>query len=242
MSHASRPRESDNIDFRQLEIEIHNIIEATEKYKRENDAKLRAMNQKVSTYEEFREIVNAAHLKPISTADKQKPAQKVWNSTLTSKNNTEISYPLPSAKFIMSEYPIPSNGHEFEKYWRKLSTKTEFERFEFLKLIGGTTIAQIFKSEIIFSLHGEIISTLMAFDSLYVTDFVMVVEILQAMTQAKRFNLTLQFLSAEDKIMCHNLFEKLWKSMGDKLQDLADSGISEITINNLMSCYNVNIH
>ena len=42
------------IDFKKLERELHNAIETDARYWRENDAKFRAVNQKVGSYEEFR--------------------------------------------------------------------------------------------------------------------------------------------------------------------------------------------
>jgi len=47
-------RKEDKVDFGKLEKEITNAVEADQKYWRENDAKLRAVHQKVATYEEFR--------------------------------------------------------------------------------------------------------------------------------------------------------------------------------------------
>lgn len=42
------------IDFRKLEKELDSAVEAEAKYWRENDAKFRAVNQKVASYDEFR--------------------------------------------------------------------------------------------------------------------------------------------------------------------------------------------
>ena len=42
------------IDFDILEEELEKAIVADEKYQRENDAKFRAVEQKVATYDEFR--------------------------------------------------------------------------------------------------------------------------------------------------------------------------------------------
>lgn len=42
------------IDFSALEKELNRAVEADKKYHRENDAKFRAIHQKVATYEEFR--------------------------------------------------------------------------------------------------------------------------------------------------------------------------------------------
>ena len=43
-----------DIDVRKLERELARAVEADRKYSRENDAKFRAVHQKVATYEEFR--------------------------------------------------------------------------------------------------------------------------------------------------------------------------------------------
>lgn len=61
--------EGEGIDFRKLEKELALAVEADEKYLRENDAKFRAVNQRVGSYEEFRDIVSAAHLKPLERKD-----------------------------------------------------------------------------------------------------------------------------------------------------------------------------
>jgi len=47
-------RKEDKVDFNKLEIELANAVEADQRYWRENDAKLRAVQQKVATYDEFR--------------------------------------------------------------------------------------------------------------------------------------------------------------------------------------------
>lgn len=61
--------EDEGIDFRKLEKELALAVEADEKYLRENDAKFRAVNQRVGSYEEFRDIVSAAHLQPLERKD-----------------------------------------------------------------------------------------------------------------------------------------------------------------------------
>lgn len=44
----------ENIDIGKLERELVTALEADKKYSRENDAKFRAVQQRVQTYEEFR--------------------------------------------------------------------------------------------------------------------------------------------------------------------------------------------
>lgn len=47
---------SDIINFSCLEKELQAALEADRKYQRENDAKFRALNQNVASYEEFRHV------------------------------------------------------------------------------------------------------------------------------------------------------------------------------------------
>ncbi len=46
------------IDLSKLERELVGALQADRKYSRENDAKFRAVNQRVATYEEFRQVLN----------------------------------------------------------------------------------------------------------------------------------------------------------------------------------------
>ncbi|XP_011309083.1 coiled-coil domain-containing protein 103 [Fopius arisanus] len=53
------------INFKDLEEELQSAVKADDLYKLQNDAKLRAVEQNVPNYEQFRQMVKAAHLKPM---------------------------------------------------------------------------------------------------------------------------------------------------------------------------------
>ncbi|XP_056157933.1 coiled-coil domain-containing protein 103 [Lampris incognitus] len=103
-------REGELINFSALERELCAAVEADQRYQRENDAKLRAINQKVGSYEEFRDIVLSCHLKPLERKDKEGAARKQpWNplvssskahNSLLSHSNTQ--HPVVS---LATEYP-----------------------------------------------------------------------------------------------------------------------------------------
>ncbi|XP_023602700.1 coiled-coil domain-containing protein 103 isoform X2 [Myotis lucifugus] len=88
---------NDIIDFKALEKELQAAVTADEKYQRENAAKFRAMEQRVASYEEFRGIVLASHLKPLERKDKIGGTRTVpWNCHTTPRRTspdetTEIS-------------------------------------------------------------------------------------------------------------------------------------------------------
>lgn len=46
-----------SIDYKNLEEELHAVLAADELYKLQNDAKIRAIEQAVPTYEHFRQMV-----------------------------------------------------------------------------------------------------------------------------------------------------------------------------------------
>lgn len=68
-------------DIQCVESFCHNLIKANVLNKLQNDAKLRAINS-TKTYDEFKDIVDAAHLQPLNRTDKQnmKTQSRLWNS------------------------------------------------------------------------------------------------------------------------------------------------------------------
>ncbi|XP_072321386.1 dynein axonemal assembly factor 19 [Eucyclogobius newberryi] len=76
------------IDFRALEKELRGSVQSEQKYHRENEAKLRAVDQRVGSYDQFRSLVLASHLKPLERQDLQgAPRKQPWNP-VTAGNGT----------------------------------------------------------------------------------------------------------------------------------------------------------
>ena len=59
------------IDFKKLEKDLFAAVEEDARYQRENDAKFRAIEQKVGSYEEFKDIVAASHLRSLDKKDRE---------------------------------------------------------------------------------------------------------------------------------------------------------------------------
>ena len=55
---ADKPKSHDDesLNFDKLEKELNAAVNADQRYWRENDAKFRAVHQKVATYEEFKSV------------------------------------------------------------------------------------------------------------------------------------------------------------------------------------------
>merc|ERR1712080_587006 len=75
---------SEDVNFSRLEKEFISAQSTDEKYTRENDAKFRAVHQKVKSYEEFRDIVAASHLCPVDMNDlsKLEKHNQPWNTCI----------------------------------------------------------------------------------------------------------------------------------------------------------------
>ncbi|XP_038635576.1 coiled-coil domain-containing protein 103 isoform X2 [Scyliorhinus canicula] len=141
--------ESETLDFKALETELQTALFLDEKYKRENDAKFRAIHQKVGSYEEFRDIVLASHLKPLDLRDKLGARNQPWNicarSTCT-KDNVQVGL----SKHSNSQ---PKTAEEFSRDWRRYYS-TEPEKYTFLLNLGGQLLGKIFHTEIGFGFLG----------------------------------------------------------------------------------------
>uniref|UniRef100_A0A669DK74 Dynein attachment factor N-terminal domain-containing protein n=1 Tax=Oreochromis niloticus TaxID=8128 RepID=A0A669DK74_ORENI len=76
----------DVIDFSALERELQVVVESERRHQRENDAKLRAVSQRAS-YDQFRDLVLACHMKPLEKKDKDSaPRKQPWNPVARSNN------------------------------------------------------------------------------------------------------------------------------------------------------------
>ncbi|XP_049416325.1 coiled-coil domain-containing protein 103 [Epinephelus fuscoguttatus] len=72
--------ERDVIDFSALERELQMAVESERRYQRENEAKLRAVSQRVASYSQFRDLVLSCHLRPLDKKDKDGASRRQpWN-------------------------------------------------------------------------------------------------------------------------------------------------------------------
>src|SRR5581483_4651936 len=130
---------------------------------------------------------------------------------------------------------------EFEQIWREL--ESDKDRYNFLKSLyhAASPSGNLIFAEVSFGSLGDMASALSEFDDL-VDDFCFVVYMLHSLSRAKRFSLSLQFLTCDERQECKKLFHKLWRSMSDKQQDLAENNITELTINDLMKIYEIDMY
>ncbi|XP_069702564.1 coiled-coil domain-containing protein 103 isoform X2 [Periplaneta americana] len=228
----------DTIDFEALEAELDAAIQEDAKYWRENDAKLRAVEQRVATYDEFRELVKASHLKPLDKTEKLNNLQakkgSIWNSLASKKKQRfEPGTSQSGSSSVQHDQHIPTTTVEFMRQWRALDVR---DRLSLLKYVGSTKIGQLMKSEIPVGMLGEILQALLELPS-NTSDVIFAVRLLEALAEAKRFNLSLQFLSSVEKATCEQLLEKMSSSFQNCQQDLGEEGITEWTLCELKNKY-----
>ncbi|XP_046670676.1 coiled-coil domain-containing protein 103 [Homalodisca vitripennis] len=230
------------VDFKELEKELKESIKEDKKYWRENDAKLRAVNQNVSTYEEFRDMVKAAHLKPLEKSERLGADNRqkgcIWNSFVDRKPD------LPPLKNMEIENVLNDIRNDDEsvtgfRYVRKFSLlRTNEERYKLLMKTGTEELGNIFKTEIPTGVLGRIVEALLCFMPA-VNEIIFVTQVLEILSKTKRFTITLDFLTREEKDFCSKLMGKLDESLKDNQQDLAEQGVTEWTITTLRSKYKV---
>nr|XP_028557949.1 coiled-coil domain-containing protein 103 [Podarcis muralis]XP_028557950.1 coiled-coil domain-containing protein 103 [Podarcis muralis] len=191
------------IDFRALEKELEEAIAADEKYQRENEAKFRAVHQKVATYEEFRDIVLASHLKPLEKKDKVgKKRNVLWNSHAVKANLKQESEVHLSQELEQ----LPKTSAEFYRYWHRCMKNSQ-ERYQLLLQLGSQNLGQIFQTDLAFGFLGEFLAVFS--ENICLKDRHSVLEILESFSGTKRFGLNVALMSEPEKKSCRQLFEKL---------------------------------
>ncbi|KAM6041935.1 dynein axonemal assembly factor 19 [Chlamydotis macqueenii] len=186
-----------------LERELRAAVAADERWERENDAKLRAMRQRVPSYEEFRNIVLASHLKPLEKKDKMGKRRNVlWNPCAA-----HAKAPQASDVEIPQELDqLPRTSAEFYRDWRRC-LRSGKEKYQLLLELGGKTLSRIFQADLGFGLLGEFLTVLA--ENVCREDRDAVLEILQSLPDTKRFGLNVDLLSELEKESSRDLFRKL---------------------------------
>merc|ERR1712227_859182 len=119
-------------NIREVEEAVSSLIGKEDRYKLENAAKFRAVEQKVGSYEEFKGIVDGCHLKPLDKKEEidsiLKPNQHDWT---VAKENKEMTTSEPSRKLDYTVETSVKTYSEFKQMWRKAKSDSK-KRLEIL--------------------------------------------------------------------------------------------------------------
>ncbi|NXU21993.1 CC103 protein, partial [Thalassarche chlororhynchos] len=197
------------LDPAALERELQAAVAADERRERENDAKLRAVRQRVPSYEEFRNIVLASHLKPLEKKDKiGKRRNVLWNPCAA-----HAKAPQASDVEIPQELDqLPGTSAEFYRDWRRC-LKSGKEKYQLLLELGGNALGRIFQADLGFGLLGEFLTVLA--ENVCHEDRDAILQILQSLSGTKRFGLNVDLLSESEKESSRDLFRKLQSTSRD---------------------------
>eukprot|EP00056_Hartaetosiga_gracilis_P013817 m.232734 g.232734 ORF g.232734 m.232734 type:complete len:260 (-) comp13903_c0_seq14:1538-2317(-) len=209
---------SQSVDFDKLHNAVHSAIESEDKYWRENDAKFRAVNQKVGSYEEFEDIVKASHLKSID----EDITQLNLHNTGVNRHHTGrgkqrnrrqmlLAHKEEGHMTVLSKDPLPLDikdivdSRTFTLTWN--SKQTSNEKYKLLVELGGKRIYHIFKPELPYELFKEFICVIK--ECLNLDDGDTLCKLIKAFCRTQRFSITRSFFEEEDIQMIRDIVESL---------------------------------
>ncbi|XP_040392409.1 coiled-coil domain-containing protein 103 [Cygnus olor] len=191
------------LDLGALHEELQAALAADEKHARENSAKFRAVRQRVASYEEFRDIVLASHLKPLEKKDKMGNKRNVlWNPCAGHTKGQQAG----DMEIPQELDQLPGTSAEFYRDWRRY-LKSRKEKYQLLLKLEGKALGRIFQADLGFGLLGEFLAVLA--ENICHKDRDAVLQILQSLSGTKRFGLNVDLLSESEKESTRDLFRKL---------------------------------
>nr|CAH8826331.1 unnamed protein product [Trichobilharzia regenti] len=110
------------INMHNLEREMNSAVVKESRYWIENDAKIRAVQQGVPTYDDFKELVAGCHLKPLERSELINSSSKKssWNYSATLVNNSTTSFEPKSNSSINTK--TCTTPQEFLSHWRQIKS------------------------------------------------------------------------------------------------------------------------
>lgn len=178
-------------------------------------------------------MVRGAHLKPVPgglNSIKPQNRPRIWNNLATSKrtsetDNLEDHKPSPPTNYSLNQLP---KSAQFLNSWQQSDSQS---RLSILYTLGPAGLNNIFTIDMPTALLGEIFDALFCFNP--TNEVGAVIQLMEALTKIKRFNLIIHFLNMTEKAACQRLIQKLLASLVHQEQDLAEKGITEWSIQEL---------
>ncbi|XP_064094922.1 coiled-coil domain-containing protein 103-like isoform X1 [Macrobrachium nipponense] len=145
---------------------------------------------------------------------------------------------VPSMALEIPHFDVnnpPNTTEGLVQLWERLDLA---ERLELLRNLPVQATEKLAAGLVAGSLLGDAITTLLAFTPT-VNDVVMVVNMLQALTLAKRFALSVTLVCGEERWAWGRLLEKLQLALSERPQDLAELNVTEWTLAQLKLKFNL---
>ncbi|XP_014217436.1 coiled-coil domain-containing protein 103-like [Copidosoma floridanum] len=200
------------VDFESLESELEDALKTDELYKVQNDAKLRAMEQRVPTYDHFRGMVLTAHLKPLDRSELQRKAQVSWNRACND-GAPKFEAPPPSREVASKGDSSGGISSELLAAWKSLADSPA--KFELLVRHKDSLRDKYFKVEVPSDFLRDALKV--CFDVCGKGATVPeVVGVLEAFAECGRFSLSLAMIPASERPCVKHLFEKLLDAVDNR--------------------------
>jgi len=132
-----------------LQRSMLGALEHDQKKQQVNDAKLRAVAQRVE-YDDFEKLVLGAHLKPVKPRSQQSAdVSKHFDHFVLPKYEAQpVAGPVrPVAPATAAAAAPPKNSNEFMRTWRR-QCKTTRDKFAYLRGIEPETLPLLFRTEL----------------------------------------------------------------------------------------------
>lgn len=236
-----------NVDMKELEEQLESAIQEDKKYWLQNEAKLKAVSDHVETYNEFKNLVDAAHLTPLDKSDKlnkEKLNRTIWNK-FADKDGTVSSVSIATSKENVGNLPEHSTSKVEKLLSISFADKDNFlellnqadDKLSSLMQLGAAQFVNIFQNEISTTTILEVFKVLLGFDRNNVENIVFVAEFLGELINIERFSLTLSFLTSSERQTVESLFEKLNSCFILKSLELKEYGLVEDHLSTLKIVY-----
>ncbi|XP_031845249.1 dynein axonemal assembly factor 19 [Nomia melanderi] len=203
------------IDYASLKAELEQALTADRFYRLRNDAKLRAVEQNVPTYDDFRQMVNAAHLRPLRRDQLSLRAKGYWNPIAAGhESEPETDYVEFRQERTETRKPddlIADNSalacDQFTRAWRTIEDRQA--KFRYLESFKDALETKIFPTEIPPALFAELIEVCSETVAATSGTVETVVQILSVLRKCNRFGLTVSFMGEKERTACNQLFRRL---------------------------------
>lgn len=194
------------IDLRKLAANFAIEKSKEDLYWQQNDAKFRAVHQRCANYDEFRQIVEAAHLRPLDRNEtltlERRPI--AWNqpAAKNAQSSSETSISLEPTVSHQVTFSTPKNITEFIQQWRRIPSSMKLDYLRSIK-----TFDNVFQTDIPTDLLHEL--PLLYESNMSYNNAEIVLDLLISLTKSKRFELVKGFLTHKDKVELDRLFSRL---------------------------------
>ncbi|VDM16067.1 unnamed protein product [Hydatigera taeniaeformis] len=206
-----------NIDA--LEVDLKRSVREEQRHWHENDAKLRAVQQKVATYEEFRSMVEGCELRPLKFKEMEEVTKCYagWSPLPISSASSAVTVPQIHSQSPPSDFQITrfNKIDDFIRCWGDLESHRYDRMLASLLMEQSKELLQeVFVSSAGLPILPQVLRCLLTASS---EEPQRVISTLQAIGSSRNFELIATFLSDEEKALIGQIFEVLENNTGSPI-------------------------